>query len=63
VHTEECENDLKFITNVLAICPLSLHENETKDKEGNRMLKLVPNCFKNYFIISGKCIFETLMVG
>lgn len=65
VHTEECENDLKFVMNVLAVCPLSLHDNETKNKEGKRMLKLVPNCCKNYFNLSGKCtsIFETLMVG
>jgi hypothetical protein len=33
MHTEECGNDLKFVMNALAISPLSLHENETKDNE------------------------------
>lgn len=63
MHTEQHENDLKFVMNVWAICPLSLHDNETKSKEGKRMLKLVHYCCKNYFNLSGKCIFETLMMG
>lgn len=63
MRTERCENDLKFVMNVLAICSVSLHDNETKNKEGKRMLKLVSNCCKNYFNLSGKCIFETLDGG
>jgi hypothetical protein len=63
MHIEECENDLKFVMKVSAICPLNLHDNETKNKKGKRMLKLVRNCCKNYFNLSCKCTFETVMVG